>query len=197
MTCKDAKEIWPMTTSLHEGPRPLRSGRPRRRWWTRLAADRSGVAALEFAVLALPLTLILSGTVELGIVNLDAVLLDGATREAARQIRTGQDQQSADPLAAFRTKLCNELSGMLDCAQVLFDVRTFPSFSTVSVPPLHDAAGNPITPAFDPGEPGKIVVVRSTLRWTYQTPLLAQVLGTHHDVSSTQIFRNEPYKGPL
>jgi Flp pilus assembly protein TadG len=176
--------------------RPLRSARPTRRSRPRLAASRSGSVSLEFAAVALPVLGLLSGTMELGIASLNGVVLDGATREAARQIRTGQAQLSADPLATFRTRLCTELAGVMACERVLFDVRSFPTFASVSVPPLRDAAGNPITPAFQPGDAGEIVVVRSTLRWEFQTPLVSHVLGAHKDVGSTIVFRNEPYKGP-
>jgi Flp pilus assembly protein TadG len=175
-------------------PRPAR---PPRRWWSRLAASRSGSFAPEFAVVAVPAVLLLTGTIELGIASLNGVVLDGATREAARQIRTGQTQEAADPLESFRTRLCGELTGLFDCSGVLFDVRSFPTFSAVSVPPLYDENGDPIPPVFQPGEAGEIVVVRSTMRWAFQTPLLSHVVGDFKDVSSTIVFRNEPYKGPL
>src|SRR3546814_11063056 len=53
---------------------------------------------------------------------------------AARQIRTGQVQESAGPLAAFQAELCGSMVGIIDCSKVVFNVKTFSSFSAVSMP---------------------------------------------------------------
>src|SRR3546814_5745730 len=61
-------------------------------------------------------------------------VIEGATKEAARQIRTGQLQGAADPMTTFRNELCDGLYNVIDCRKVLFHVQTFPSFETVSMP---------------------------------------------------------------
>lgn len=168
-----------------------------RRGGARAAAWRRGSVSIELAAAALPLFLIISGTIEIGLTALNAAVLDGATRDAARQIRTGQAQTSGDPIATFRDRLCNQVSGMIDCARIVIDVRNFPNFAAVSVPPLYDASGNAMPTSFQPGDAGEIVVVRSSLRWRFQTPLLSSVIGPYRDIDSAFVFRNEPYKGPL
>jgi Flp pilus assembly protein TadG len=162
----------------------------------RSLACRRGNVSLEFAAVALPFVLLVCGTVEIGLFAVSGAVLDGATREAARQIRTGQAQLSSDPLATFRNRLCNELAGMVDCSRVVLDVRSFPSFGSVSVPPLFDENGNPLPTAFDAGESSEVVVVRTTMRWSFATPLVSHVIGAARDLTSTFVFRNEPFKGP-
>jgi Flp pilus assembly protein TadG len=159
-------------------------------------ACRRGSVGLEFAAVAVPFFLLVCGTVELGLMAVDGAILDGATREAARQVRTGQAQQSADPLTTFRNRLCGEVSGMIDCGRITFDVRSFPDFSSVSVPPLYDAEGNPQPTDFQPGQSSEVVVVRTTMRWSFVTPLLSQVVGNSRDLTASFVFRNEPFKGP-
>jgi Flp pilus assembly protein TadG len=161
-----------------------------------LFACRRGSVSLEFAAVAMPFFLLVCGTVELGLLAVNGAVLDGATREAARQIRTGQAQHSSDPLATFRNRLCAEVSGMVDCNRITFDVRSFPSFSSVSVPPLYDADGNLQPTAFDAGQSSDVVVVRTTMRWNFVTPLLSQVVGNSRNLISSFVFRNEPFKGP-
>jgi hypothetical protein len=78
------------------------------------------------------------------------------------------------------------------------DVRSFGSFGAVSVPPLYDENGNPNSTAFQPGDAGEIVIVRTSLRWTYHTPLLSHAMGSAtRELTSVQVFRNEPFRGPI
>src|SRR5690242_5096254 len=173
-----------------------RASRPasRRRDGTR--SWRGGSVTIELAAVVVPFFLLLSGTVELGLLAVNGAVLDGATREAARQIRTGQAQGSADPLATFRNRLCQEVAGMIDCNRITLDVRSFPNFSSVSAPPLYDADGNLQPTSFQPGDAGEVVLVRTTMRWSFVTPLLSEVIGTGRNLIASIVFRNEPFKGP-
>jgi Flp pilus assembly protein TadG len=162
----------------------------------RMLACRRGSVALEFAAVAAPFFLLLSGTVELGLLAVNGAILDGATREAARQIRTGQAQASDDPVSIFRNRLCQEVAGMVDCDRITFDVRSFPNFSSVSVPPLYDQEGNLQPTSFQPGDASEVVIVRTTMRWSFVTPLLSQVVGAGRNLTASFVFRNEPFNGP-
>src|SRR5579872_1426000 len=104
-----------------------------------LLRNESGAALVEFALVAPPFLLLLLGIVELGLTLFTQTVLDGATRTAARLVRTGQVQQGASSVAAqltaFQTTLCSSLSVLLSqsaCAQnVYVDLETFPNFSAV------------------------------------------------------------------
>src|SRR5450755_2116199 len=90
---------------------------------------------------------------EIGFMMSTNAVMNGAARDAARQIRTGQAQGSGDAIGTFKTALCNELTGYIACGDLVFDVRSFASFSAVTLPAMYDKAGKPTT-QFTPGGPG-------------------------------------------
>ncbi|MBI1180463.1 MAG: hypothetical protein GC201_07875 [Alphaproteobacteria bacterium] len=117
-----------------------RSCRSRRR---SLLGDRRGSVALEFALVIGPFLLITLGMIEMGLVYYASDLLDQATQETARKIRTGQLQAAAasselngsyteggggvsgdssgssgDPPSAqelFKENLCSSMKGLISC----------------------------------------------------------------------------------
>jgi len=168
-------------------------------------AARGGAAAVEFAIISLPFLAILFSILELGLIFMASTTIEAATVSAARQIRTGQLQQGANNNAAgFKSLVCSGMSWISasDCAANLsVDVRTFASFSAISVtPPI---AGNAIDQSqltFDDGSPCSIVVVRVFYPWTLITPVFEPGLpnlGANQRLLTTVVaFRNEDYQGP-
>jgi Flp pilus assembly protein TadG len=158
--------------------------------------DRRGNAAIEFALVAPPFLLLIMGIIEISVMFFTSSVIEGATKEAARQIRTGNVQQSADPLASFRSELCDALFGIIDCNQVVFNVRTFSSFETVAMPLEVDEDGEIINTGFTPGDSSAVTVVRSMYRWHFMTPLIGELVPAGpagHLIISTVAFQNEPY----
>src|SRR5579871_5989001 len=94
--------------------------------------DRRGNTAAEMAMVAPIVILIFLLTIELGYMLFSQAVLDGATRIAARMVRTGQAQSSGTPKSTFTTALCNNLSGIIPCASVAVDVESFGTFSTMT-----------------------------------------------------------------
>ncbi|HEY9550124.1 MAG TPA: TadE/TadG family type IV pilus assembly protein, partial [Kiloniellaceae bacterium] len=158
--------------------------------------DRSGSALIEFALVGPPFLLLLAGILEISVMFFASSVIEGATKEAARQIRTGQIQGAADPMTTFRNELCDGLYNVIDCSKVLFHVQTFPSFETVSMPLELDEDGEIINTTFAPGSSGAVTVVRSMYRWRFVTPIIAEVIPAAlggHMLISTVAFQNEPY----
>jgi Flp pilus assembly protein TadG len=58
-------------------------------WLRRFGRAREGVTALEFALVAVPFLTIMFAILETGYVFFLAILIEGATADASRQIRTG------------------------------------------------------------------------------------------------------------
>ncbi|MEX2643894.1 MAG: TadE/TadG family type IV pilus assembly protein [Acetobacterales bacterium] len=176
-----------------------RSSRPfGGRFAARLLRNRRGGASLEFALI-LPMFLLLSTAVlEMGVMLFVDTVLDGAAADAARRIRTGEAQLSADPTATFRSRLCDSLYVMVDCERVWIDVRPFGSFAAVVAPLQFDEDGEPVDLAFTPGGSGQITLVRALYRWEFLTPIVGRVLGSDGSnallLVSTNVFRNEPYE---
>ena len=158
--------------------------------------DDRGSTLVEFGLVAAPFVLLLVGTLEIAMMFFTSAVIEGATKEAARQIRTGQIQGSADPLAAFQAELCGSLAGIVDCGEVVFTVQSFSNFSAVSMPLEHDQDGEIINPGFAPGGSTAITVVRAVYRWNFMTPMMERVMPgglAGHLLVSTVAFQNEPY----
>lgn len=160
----------------------------------RLAKERRGAIAVEYALLALPFFTILFAIIETGYIFFSAILIEGATAEAARQIRTGSVQQSGAPLTQFRDILCGNLFGIVPCGDLIIDVRNFTRFADANPPPI---AGNAAGATFAPGAAGDVVVVRVAYSWNFITPFIETALsnadGGTRSIVSSAAFRNEPF----
>lgn len=160
--------------------------------------DRRGVTAVEFALLMIPFLVVMIAILETGYMFFLAILIEGATADASRQIRTGAAQLSGAPLEQFQQVLCGNVYGMVPCDELLIDVRNYTRFG--DAPPIGGNVGGGAA-AFAPGNPGDVVVVQVSYRWSFITPLLDQVLGaasgTERTFISSAAFRNEPFLGAL
>ncbi len=185
----------------------------------RIARDTQGVAAIEIAFLGPPFLLLLLTIIELGLTLTTQSVLDGAARDVARQIRTGQVQSQSDPITTFQNLLCTKMSPLVtvsDCAaKVIFDVAVFPSFGAVSFTPCernaNDHTGAKTPCPFTPGVGGQIVAVKISYARPYIVPWVGACLSGGScwtgpnsaggsdpgagvaALSSTVIFQNEPF----
>ncbi len=175
-------------------------------FWDRLAAlprDVSGAYAIEFGAVAPVFLLLLLGIIELGMMVFVQSVLDGAARDAARLVRTGQVQANGNPQQTFQTLLCNEMAALVGCANLLFDVQTFANFTDAKTglnqPIQVDKNGKPLNLTFAPGAASQIVTVRAMYNRPFYTMLVGQWLGGPTDsalLMSTVVFVNEPFVGP-
>lgn len=171
--------------------------RGRRSVTARLFGDRKGTAAIEMAMIGPVFALVFIGIVEVSIMGFASTMLENASTDAARLIRTGQLAQSADPVGDFTTKLCSSLPSMIDCAKISIDVQNFANMASVDLTVPLDDNGNPINTVFTPGGPEQITLVRIAYRWNFFTPLIGTLMSDNGTNSvlllSTSVFQNEPY----
>ncbi len=164
----------------------------------RLWTSSGGGMLIEFAFVAPFVILLLTATAEVAVTLFVDATISGAAESAARDIRTGRVQENDDPLDAFRTKLCDSLFGIVDCSEVVFDVRTFDDFGSVEMVLQTDEDGNMTGGQFAPGDSGQITVVRISYRWQFLTPLVGHALSSDGTngvlLLSTMAFQNEPYE---
>src|SRR5262249_44369277 len=85
----------------------------------RFARSRSGVTALEFAILAPTFLIVLVGTMEVGIAYGAQASLQNAANIAARLVRTGQAQATALTQTQFRDQICASIQPLLACDENL------------------------------------------------------------------------------
>lgn len=158
--------------------------------------DERGSALIEFAMVGPPFLLLLVGVLEISVMYFTDTIIEGATKDVARQIRTGEIQSSGDPLTTFQNNLCDALFNVIDCSEVKFHVQTFSSFGAVSMPLEVDEDGEVVNTTFVPGGSSAVTVVRAMYRWEFMTPLISNMIPAGlggHLLVSTVAFQNEPY----
>lgn len=177
--------------------RDERGGRLRR-----LLADTRAATAVEFAIVSMPFMALLGAIFESAVIFLATQVLDTATYDAARLIRTGQAQAASYSASTFKTQVCNRLYVMFDCAGVSVESTVYTSFSSFSNSMPLDTDGNydatKVT-NFNMGNAQDIVVVRVF----YAYPVFFNRLPIKFDLSNTTdgkrllvgvaAFRNEPF----
>jgi len=182
------------------------------RWQKRLEAfaeDKRGIAAVEFALIAMPFFFLIFSLLEVCVIFIMSSILEHAASEASRQIRTGQIQTAghANPAAAktaFLADVCAELYGLMSCdsAKLKIDVQKFASFNSTSGQSLtFDGSTNDLDDSgfgFDTGAQNEIVVIRVFYQWDLIIPIMSAPLDNMNGsnrrlLQATVAFRNEPF----
>lgn len=184
----------------------------------RLVRSRDGVAAIEFAILALPFFLIVFAIIETFVAYAGEQLLQNAVDDLSRKIRTGQityglGRDTNKDEAEFRAMLCDEISIMMHCSaadaggadqNLYLDVRSFPSFADMPTGvPLDGGDLDTTGFAYLPGGPQSNNMVRAYYRWPIVTDLIRPYISNVHSGSAaetgqylmiaTTAFTNENY----
>jgi Flp pilus assembly protein TadG len=162
-----------------------------------------GVSSVEFAIIGSIFLMLVLAIFELGYMVFVQSVLDSSARTAARQIRTGQAQASASAQNDFQTTLCSEVSSVIGCSNLIYQVQTFPNWTTtqttVNTPPVRDpVTGKLVVVAFNAGTCGDIVAVQVTYNYKFFTLWIGQQLGDSMQsafLMSTVVFQNEPFCG--
>jgi Flp pilus assembly protein TadG len=176
---------------------PFRRRRAARR------ARREGAAAVEFALVAAPFFFMMFAVLELGLIFVVDAVLENATVEASRIVRTGRADMEDISAEDFKTALCAGMSVFQnDCqSRATIDVRTVPSFRNTDPPdPIEDGEMNDDDLEYLTGEPGDLMLIRVWYAQPLVTPFMSQALSRLNSgdavISVTTAFRNEPYRGP-
>jgi Flp pilus assembly protein TadG len=167
----------------------------------RLIKSESGATALEFSFVAAPFLALLVGLFQTMLIFLAGRELDEAVTQASRYIMTGQAQNSGMSQAQFTNWVCQNIYALFNCNDLMVNVQTFNSFSSVSTaaPTLTFNAQGQVTNSwsFSPGGPSDLVVVQVMYEWPVVLgPLgfnLSNLSNGNRLLMSTAVFRNEPY----
>jgi Flp pilus assembly protein TadG len=183
-----------------------------------LVRDQEGMTAVEMVFVGPPFLLLLGVIFELGLTLTTQSVLDGAARDAARLIRTGQVQSQSSPMTVFQNLLCSEVSSVIsasDCAnKMIYEVQVYSSFGSVSFTPCAQTAsqtGSGTVCSFTPGTGSNIVGVQVSYPRPFIIPWVGACLsggscwagvGTNNGsnpgagiatLTSTVVFQNEPF----
>lgn len=158
----------------------------------------SGATAVEFALVAFPFIYLLIGIIELSVMFAAMSTLDSATNTAARLVRTGQAQMSADPEETFKTALCDQASVFLDCSKIKYEVITMSNFSDfASFPPSYDENGDLVSSGFNAGSVDDVILIRAFYSYQLLTPLIGEAFSDGPNntkrMVTTVVLETEPY----
>lgn len=169
----------------------------------RMLRDRSGAAAVEFAMVAAPFLALVFAIMETAIIFFAGQALETAASDSARLIMTGQAQTQGFDQTKFKQAVCARIYALFNCNGSLYiDVKSYSSWSSVNTSLPVDSSGNIQSSSFgyQPGGPSDIVVMRLMYQW----PVYVSLLGLNGDLSNasgsqrllmaTVAFRNEPYQ---
>jgi Flp pilus assembly protein TadG len=167
----------------------------------RLGRESGGATAVEFALVITPFLFMLFSIFEIGRIYTVASVLEDATMDAGRMVRTGEIQMSGGDVDAFRDEVCARMSvfaGGCDTSLTV-DVRVVPSFAEDAPPsPISEGEFEKDDLVFEPGNAQEIVLVRTWWRTPLFAPMITQGLVQLSDgstvVSTATTFRSEPYQ---
>ena len=199
-----------------------RSASPFRTAIRRFVRSRRGATAVEFALISMPLMILVFGVLELAMILLVSATLDTATDFAARNIRTGVFQQGPATMKGqdgFRRLVCANMNwlekmcsvaapepGDPDPNPLFVEARTFDTYAAAGALQRRDPGifelntFNPKQLDWCAGNPEDIVVVTTYFKWPIVTPLIRPLFKNYDGgrmISSTRLFRNEPFNPAL
>ncbi|MEM9734472.1 MAG: TadE/TadG family type IV pilus assembly protein [Pseudomonadota bacterium] len=205
----------PRGKSLSQARPPNRH--QRRSLLSRFRRDEEGVAAVEFAIVALPFFMLLMFIFEMGLSYFANKVLAMSTDAVARQIRVGElvvrsgptDTDTAAAKKAFQDRLC-DYSGMdilFDCDKLIVDVRVVSEFGDApgtpgfaepdEADPNDDGGLDPDQFSFDSGGRLTINVVRVFYEWEnlmdYANTSTKTWVGNKRMMMAVSAFRTEPF----
>ena len=160
---------------------------------------KRGVSMLEFALIALPLFILIFGILQVGLIYWGTYELDNATLNAARLIRTGQAQAGNMSQTAMIAKICSQTSILSNCTGKLrLNVQNFPNFAAVTAAGALDGNGALKTSfPYLPGNASTVNLVTSYYEWPLVNfaalGLLANLADGNRLLQSSAVFRTEPY----
>ncbi|MCA1491279.1 TadE/TadG family type IV pilus assembly protein [Sinorhizobium alkalisoli] len=173
--------------------------RPTMHLLSRLLHDREGVAAIEFALVALPLFILIFGILELGAIFFIDSALDASVHKSARLIRTGQATEGKMGISGFKAEICSNLAYVLNCEKnLLVAVNTVTdATSSGAMKTIGNSGTVTITENFDIGRGSDYVLVQAFLPWSPIVNLYALSSHTLADGSyllgASALLRNEPF----
>jgi Flp pilus assembly protein TadG len=161
---------------------------------------QKGAAAVEFALVALPLFALVFAILNTGIFFLASQQLESAVEQSGRKVLTGQVQNQALSQTQFAALVCQQIYALFNCNNLMVDMQTASSFSTANTaaPTLTYNASGQVTNnwSYNYGQAGDIVVLRVMYQWPVLTNImgfnLANLSNGSHLMMATSVFKNEP-----
>ncbi|HWK15131.1 MAG TPA: TadE/TadG family type IV pilus assembly protein [Rhizobiaceae bacterium] len=158
--------------------------------------------AIEFAILAIPFSLLVFAILESCISFAGQQLLANATDNVARQLRTGQLKAGSVTEASLKKLICDDIGILVasGCPELVVDLREFATFEAAAAVRIKFTADNDIDTtgfAVTPGPSMSKNMLRVFYRWPVITDFMRKSLSnlkggkTLHFATAT--WQNEPF----
>ena len=162
----------------------------------RFAREERAVSAVEFAATAPIIVAIILCTLQTGIIFVAKAFLETGAEQAARDVLDNKGASWSQ--AQFNTDVCNQLSALFTCGNLIIQLGQLPQSATSVTPylPQFNADGTLQNPtSFSAGTGGEIMLLTVMYEW----PVYGGILGLNWGgfsngtmlMTSTQIFRVE------
>ena len=170
----------------------------------RIIKSEGGAAAVEFALVAFPFFMVMGCICETGLMLFTEYSIQAGVQDAARQIRTGQAQNSSMSADNFKSKICEITGIVIDCeSKLTVYVRPAASFTALAgvMPNFMNVGakpdGTPNPTSYSCGAPEQAAGVLATYDWKFTMPFMT-FLGNFNGGKTRRlygiaIFQNEPF----
>jgi Flp pilus assembly protein TadG len=182
---------------------------------TKCISNNDGVTAVEFAMVAPVLILLVTGIIEFGLIFAADIVLKNATYDASRTGRTGFITEESTQDGTVQKIVRQEAGILMDADKISIKSSAYSGFDTLQKPEpfidknkngvrddgenFTDVNGNGVYD-LDQGRTGyggtsEVVLYTVTYPWRLFTPLIGKIIGTDGVLTlrATAIVQNEPY----
>jgi hypothetical protein len=194
-----------MRTLPTNRPGLLNRPRPSRPGWLR---NEDGVAAIEFAIVALPFFLFVFGILGIGLYFLASTSLEYGVEAAARKVRTGEADKGDMTVGQFKQLVCDAAGRYINCSKLAVVVQHAATWSGVSPQSCTDSNGNMVGSTGSDGElitkyaggASEVVLVTLCYKWDLAKNFEFLQLGTGSNgsgpamIQASTAFKSEPFE---
>ena len=180
----------------------------------RFANCEHGITAMEFAIIAPVMLLLLFGIIEFSFIMLVTNVLESATAISSRLGSTGYTADGTSREDTIMQSIAAHAGELIDTTKITISSKYYSQFNQIDQPePWTDTNHNGIP---DPGEwidvngngvydtdmgiagyggPNDIVVYTVSYPWTIMTPIMSNIIGTNgvYTITTSAVVKNEPY----
>ena len=176
---------------------------------------QSGVTAVEFAVIAPVMLLLLCGIIEFAVIMMVYNVMEGATAVSSRLGKTGYITGGLTRQQTILNEITNRAGTLLDSTKLTVTSKFYKQYDQINDPePYIDANGNasynvgetytdingngkwdPDMGASGYGSAGDVVVYSVSYPWPVSTPVISQLIATNgiFTITTNAVVKNEPY----
>jgi hypothetical protein len=181
----------------------------------RLGRDRRGVTAIEFAIVAPVLLLLMFGIIEFSLIMFASNMMEGATAVSSRLGKTGYVEDGQTREETIINAIRSRTDGFLDTNLFTVTSKFYKQYDQINDPePWNDTNGNGVPEAgeytdingngqwdSDMAQAGyggadDVVVYTISYPWPIITPIMREVMGNaqgNFTITAHAVVKNEPY----